>query len=102
MGETGVLTLIIRRVRARQTNRRRRLARARALDVDLRTLHVELRALCVARAVQRDQLAAEEILSWRDAGRDRDGLHALGGDEAVDAPFTRAVETVFETGGGTS
>jgi hypothetical protein len=45
--------------------------------------------------VQRNQLAAEQILPRRDARRDGDCLHAAGRDEAVDAPFARGVEAVF-------
>ena len=45
--------------------------------------------------MQSNQLAAQEVLTWRDALRDGDGLDALGGDEAVDSPFATAVEAVF-------
>lgn len=44
--------------------------------------------------MQRDELAAEEVLARRNALGDGDGLHALVGDEAVDAPFG-AVEGVL-------
>jgi hypothetical protein len=44
--------------------------------------------------VQSDEFAAEEVLAWGDALGDGDGLDALVGDEAVDAPFG-AVEGVL-------
>jgi hypothetical protein len=44
--------------------------------------------------VQRDQLAAEEVLAWRNAGGDCDRLLALVLDQTVDAPCG-AVEGVF-------
>lgn len=45
--------------------------------------------------MQGDELATQEVLPRRNALRDRDSLHALVGDEAVDAPFATAIETVF-------
>lgn len=44
--------------------------------------------------MEGDELAAEEVLARGDAGGDGDGLFALVGDEAVDAPGG-AVEGVF-------
>jgi hypothetical protein len=44
--------------------------------------------------VQRNQLAAEEVLAWRNAGGDCDCLLALVLDQTVDAPCG-AVEGVF-------
>lgn len=81
-------------VRTRQTDRSRRLTRTPRSDVDLRTLHVELCTRITASRVQRDQLAAQQVLARRDAGRDSDGLLSLVGDQAVDAPFG-AVKGVF-------
>jgi hypothetical protein len=81
-------------IRARQTNTRRRLARTTPRDVDLRALHVELGAGVGAGGVEGDEFAAEEVLARSNAGRDGDGLFALVGDEAVDAPGG-AVEGVF-------
>ena len=81
-------------VRARKTDGGRGLARAAGDDVDLRTLHVELRTGVATRRVQSNQLTAEQILAWRDAGWDGDGLLALVGDQTVNTPL-RAVEGVF-------
>lgn len=44
--------------------------------------------------MQRNQLTAEQVLSWCNASWDCDGLLALVGDQAVDTPFC-AVEGVF-------
>lgn len=77
---------IRRLIRTRQTHTRRRLTCTPTRNVDLRTLHIELRAARRTRAVQRDQLAAEKVLAWGDAGRDCDGLDSAGGNEAVNAP----------------
>ena len=44
--------------------------------------------------MEGDELAAQEVLAGGDAGGDGDGLLALVGDEAVDAPGG-AVEGVF-------
>jgi hypothetical protein len=38
--------------------------------------------------VEGDQLTAEQVLARRNASRDRNGLLALVGDEAVDTPFS--------------
>jgi hypothetical protein len=83
-----------RLVRTGERNCRRRLARAGARDVDLRTLHVELGTGLRAGRVQRNQLAAEEVLAWRNAGGDCDRLLALVLDQTVDAPCG-TVEGVF-------
>lgn len=80
-------TRIGRLVGPRQRHTRRRLVRAAAYNVDLRTLHVELGALGRRRGMQRDQLTAQKVLPWCDALGDCDCLHAFVGDEAVDAPF---------------
>lgn len=79
---------------ARKADCGRRLARAAGDDVDLGALHVELGAGVAARRVQRNQLSTEQVLAGRNAGRNRDGLLALVGDQAVDTPFG-AVERVF-------
>jgi hypothetical protein len=50
------------------------------------TYHVELRAHGRASSVQRNELATEKVLAWCNALGDGDGLHALVGDQAVDAP----------------
>lgn len=81
-------------IRAGKTDSGRGLARAAGDDVDLRTLHVELRTGVATRRVQSNQLTAEQILAWRDARRDGDGLLALVGNQAVDTPL-RAVKGVF-------
>lgn len=44
--------------------------------------------------MQRDKLTAKEVLSRRNALRDRNGLDTLVGDETVNAPF-RAVKRIF-------
>ena len=74
-------------VRARQTDSGRSLARTAGDDIDLGTLHVELRAGVAASRVQRDQLTTEQVLARSNASGDGDGLLALVGDQAVDAPF---------------
>jgi hypothetical protein len=45
--------------------------------------------------VQGDEFATQEVLPRRNALWDSNSLHALVGDEAVDAPFAAAVEAVF-------
>jgi hypothetical protein len=86
---------IRRLIRTRQAHTARSLASATTLDVDLRTLHVELRTLAARSAMQSDELTTEQVLSWRNALWDGDGLDTSVGDEAVYTPFAAAVEAVF-------
>jgi hypothetical protein len=44
--------------------------------------------------VERNQFAAKKVLPWRNAGRNRDGLLALVGDQTVHTPLG-AVEGIF-------
>lgn len=74
-------------VRSRKTDGSRCLARTAGDDIDLGTLHVELRSRVAASRVEGDQLTAEQVLAWRDASGDRNGLLALVGDKAIDTPF---------------
>jgi hypothetical protein len=78
---------IILFVRAREANCRWCLVCRATHDVDLRALHVELRAHAGARRVQGDELATEEVLAWSNTGWDFHGLHAFVGDQSVNAPF---------------
>ena len=68
--------LIRRAIRPGQAHRRRRLTRTPTRHIDLRTLHVKLRTLGYLRAVQRDQLPAQQVLARCYAGGDRDCLDA--------------------------
>lgn len=45
--------------------------------------------------MEGDDLVAEEVVAWRDAGRNVEVGPATVGDHAVDTPFTAAVETVL-------
>jgi hypothetical protein len=81
-------------VRAREGDGGRGLARAAGDDVDLRTLHVELRTGVAASRVQSNELTTEQVLTGCNAGWDGDGLLALVGDQAVDTPLG-AVERVL-------
>lgn len=45
--------------------------------------------------MQRNQLAAKQILSRRNALRDGDSLHASISDQPIDAPFPSRIEAVL-------
>ena len=57
-----------------------------AADVDLGTLHVQLRALAASRGMESNQLTAEQVLAVLDARRDSDGLNATVGNQLVHSP----------------
>ena len=73
-------------ISTRNADGARRLRAGATSDVDLRTLHVELRAAGASGAMQGQQLAAEQILAVCDAARDSDGLRAPVRDELSDSP----------------
>jgi hypothetical protein len=85
---------IILLVSSGEANSRRRLISRAAYNVDLCTLHVELRTHALTRTMQRNQFSTQEILPRRNALGDRNSLHALVGDQAVNAPFA-AVEGIL-------
>jgi hypothetical protein len=64
------------------------------LDEGSSAYHVELRAHGRTCRVQSNELTAEQILAWCNAFGDSDGLNALVGDKAVDAPFA-AIEGIL-------
>ena len=45
--------------------------------------------------MEGDDLVAEEVVAWRDAGRNVEVGPAAAGDDAVNTPFTAAVETIL-------
>lgn len=75
-------------------------------NADLHAAHVELGAGVAACAVQRDELAAEEVVAVGDVGGDLDVPVAGAGVEAVDGPYAAAeallldLEPVEGAGGG--
>jgi hypothetical protein len=85
---------IILLIRTRERNRRRRLTRLPTRNINLRTLHIKLRAHARTGRMQRNQFTPQQILSRSNALGNRNRLHALVRNQPVNAPF-RAVKGVL-------
>ena len=75
-----------------------RLVGAAACDLEVHALRVVLRAVGLVAAVQRDDLVAQDVLSWRDGFGDGKRPAVVVGDQVVRGPVARGAGAVDQPG----